>query len=125
MPNPTNWLERFEDGDRRNRNSARLLFKGTDIEINNSDFTSTANEQPPEREITYICGLGAKVGCERLSEHSTFSDESHKYRLFSLSGGVSFAAQIRNKQSLFLFPLLSFLLYLLNSDIHKGNTLTP
>ena len=82
MPNPTNWLERFEDGDRRNRNSGRLLFKGTDIEINNSDFTSTAKEQPPEREITYICGLGAKVGCERLSEHSTFSDESHKYRLF-------------------------------------------
>ena len=46
------------------------------------DFTSTAKEQPPEREITYICGLGAKVGCERLSEHSTCRDESHKYRLF-------------------------------------------
>ena len=41
-----------------------------------------AKEQLSEREITYICGLGAKVGCERLSEHSTCSDESHKYRLF-------------------------------------------
>ena len=50
MPNPTNRLKRFEDGDRRNRNSGRLLFKGTDIEINNSDFASIANEQRPKRE---------------------------------------------------------------------------
>ena len=41
-----------------------------------------AKKQPQEREISYICGLGAKVGCERLSEHSTCSDESHKYSLF-------------------------------------------
>ena len=34
----------------------------------------TAKKQPPEREIIYICDLGAKVGCERLSEHSTYSD---------------------------------------------------
>ena len=47
-----------------------------------TDFTSPAKEQPQEREISYICGLGAKVGCERLSEHSTCSDESHKYSLF-------------------------------------------
>ena len=52
MPNPTNRLERFEDGDGRNRNSGRSLFKGTDIEINNSDFTSTANEQHPKRADT-------------------------------------------------------------------------
>lgn len=25
-----------------------------------------------------ICGLGANVGCERLSKHSTCRDESHK-----------------------------------------------
>ena len=48
----------------------------------NSEFTPVAKEQPPEREIPYICGLGAKVGCERLSEHSTCRDESHKYRGF-------------------------------------------
>ncbi|RHK37850.1 hypothetical protein DW068_10705 [Anaerobutyricum hallii] len=33
-------------------------------------------------KISYICGLGAKVGCEHISEHSTCSDESHKYRFF-------------------------------------------
>ena len=59
-----------------------VYFKSYKSSKINSDFTSTAKEQPPEREITYICGLGAKVGCERLSEHSTCSDESHKYRLF-------------------------------------------
>ena len=49
---------------------------------NPTTYSSTANKQPTERERTYICGLGAKVGCERLSEHSTCSDESHKYRFF-------------------------------------------
>ena len=29
----------------------------------------------------HICGLGASVGCERLSEHSTRRDENHKYAL--------------------------------------------
>ena len=29
-----------------------------------------------------ICGLGASVGCERISEHLTRRDESHKYALF-------------------------------------------
>ena len=46
------------------------------------EFITVAKEQPPERERIYICGLGAKVGCERRSEHSTCSDESHKYRFF-------------------------------------------
>ena len=41
-----------------------------------------ANKQPAEREIPYICGLGAKVECERLSERSNCRDESHKYRVF-------------------------------------------
>ena len=45
----------------------------------------------PERERIYICGLGAKIGCERISEHSTFSDESHKYRFFLFLGSVSLA----------------------------------
>ncbi|RGZ83461.1 hypothetical protein DW972_06285 [Anaerobutyricum hallii] len=43
-----------------------------------------------KEKISYICGLGAKVGCEHISEHSTCSDESHKYRFF-LFGGVNFA----------------------------------
>ena len=34
--------------------------------------------------IPYICGLGASVGYERVSEHSTRRDESHKW------GGLCF-----------------------------------
>ena len=41
-------------------------------------FIKSYQSQPPERERSPICGLGAKVGCERLSEHSTCRDESHK-----------------------------------------------
>ena len=36
--------------------------------------------QKSENKIIYICGLGASVGCERKSEHSTRRDENHKYR---------------------------------------------
>ncbi|EEG37246.1 hypothetical protein EUBHAL_00919 [Anaerobutyricum hallii DSM 3353] len=35
-----------------------------------------------KRERIHICGLGASVGCERLSEHSTRRDESHRYGFF-------------------------------------------
>ena len=64
-------------------------------------------EQPAERKITYICGLGAKVGCERISEHSTSSDESHKYRLFSLSVGVYLACGNSSFKMVILFLLFS------------------
>ncbi len=33
-----------------------------------------------ENPILYICDLGASVGCERRSEHSTRHNENHKYR---------------------------------------------
>ena len=32
------------------------------------------SEQKAGNEILYICSLGASVGCERLSEHSTRRD---------------------------------------------------
>jgi hypothetical protein len=35
-----------------------------------------------KRERIHICDLGASVGCERLSEHSTRRDESHRYGFF-------------------------------------------
>ena len=38
--------------------------------------------QPHRRQILPICGLGASVGCERKSEHSTRRDESHKQGVF-------------------------------------------
>ena len=41
-----------------------------------------------KRERIHICGLGASVGCERLSEHSTRRDESHKYRGFGFLDSV-------------------------------------
>ena len=35
----------------------------------------STDEARPEREKrTYICGLGARIECEPLSEHSTHSD---------------------------------------------------
>ena len=54
-----------------------------------------------EREISYICGLGAKVGCEWLSEHSTCSDESHKYSLFLFLE----ASPLLHKSKFFLYFL--------------------
>ncbi|RHC66053.1 hypothetical protein DW833_05195 [Anaerobutyricum hallii] len=38
-----------------------------------------SQRQKEGKERCHICGLGAKVGCEHVSEHSTCSDESHKY----------------------------------------------
>ena len=32
------------------------------------------SKQKAGNDILYICGLGASVGCERLSEHSTRRD---------------------------------------------------
>ena len=32
------------------------------------------SKQKAGNEILYICGLGASVGCERLSDHSTHRD---------------------------------------------------
>ena len=43
-------------------------------------FAQAARKQKSENPILYICGLGASVGCERKSEHSTRRDENHKYR---------------------------------------------
>ena len=40
----------------------------------NSDFAPTAKDSSQRETIRYICGLGAKGGCERISEHSTCSD---------------------------------------------------
>ena len=40
----------------------------------NSDFAPTAEDSSQRETIRYICGLGAKGGCERISEHSTCSD---------------------------------------------------
>ncbi len=39
-----------------------------------SDFTSTAKDSSPKETIAYICGLRARIECERVSEHSTHSD---------------------------------------------------
>ena len=35
--------------------------------------------QKSENQIIYICGLGASVGYERISEYSTRRDENHRY----------------------------------------------
>ena len=74
-----------------------FLFKSV---LKTENYTE-AEEQPPEREISYICGLGAKVGCEWLSEHSTCSDESHKYSLFLFLE----ASPLLHKSKFFLYFL--------------------
>lgn len=70
--------------------------------------------QKSENQIIYICGLGASVGCERKSEHSTRRDENHKYAVLvsqvsvlknttaTFSGGVSpLPAAIQNLLKVF------------------------
>ena len=36
------------------------------------------DKQKSEGPYSPICGLGASVGCERISEHSTCRNESHR-----------------------------------------------
>ena len=60
--------------------------------------------QKPEKPILHICGLGASVGCERISEHSTRRDENHKYAvLVSQVSSVLFI-----KMQKFLKKILAF-----------------
>ena len=40
----------------------------------NSDFSSVAKVSHQREPIPYICGLGARFGCERVSEHSNRRD---------------------------------------------------
>ena len=50
----------------------------------------------------HICGLGAKVGCERPSEHSTCRDESHKYALVASMASSVVEYNELNQTSIFL-----------------------
>ena len=45
---------------------------------------SGKGDVPIETKRTYICGLGARIECEPLSEHSTHSDRVTDYRFSSL-----------------------------------------
>ena len=67
---------------------------------------------------TYICGLGASVGCERISEHSTRRDESHRYRFDSLFGFVCLS---------FLLSIFSFILLLkhIPQSVPKSHLFQP
>ena len=58
------------------------ILENPQISNMNSDFVPASTVSQQREAIPYICGLGARFGHERLSEHSTCSDESHKYRLF-------------------------------------------
>ncbi len=40
----------------------------------NSGFTESVKDSFPKETIAYICGLRARIECERLSKHSTHSD---------------------------------------------------
>ena len=54
------------------RKVERVIFIGN---RRNKLFVSwLMKKQNPENQIMHICGLGASVECERLSEHSTRRD---------------------------------------------------
>ena len=65
---------------------------------------SVGKRQKPEKPILHICGLGASVGCERISEHSTRRDENHKYAV--LVSKVSSVLFIKSQK--FLKKILAF-----------------
>ena len=58
----------------------------------------TAKDSYRREPIPYICGLGARFGCERISEYSTRRDENHRYGYmairFSVFGGSSVCSPI-------------------------------
>ena len=65
---------------------------------------SVAKRQKPEKPILHIYGLGASVGCECISEHSTRRDENHKYAVWiSLVSSV-----LPTKSQNFLEKVLAF-----------------
>ena len=74
----------------------------------NSEFSLSSQRQLSGNIIVHICGLGAKVGCEHLSEHSTFSDESHKYGLFIFQVGCALDGDE--------------VIYLIGEELGRGNS---
>ena len=66
-----------------------------------SVFTSAAKRTASRKRNKLYLWPGAKVGCEWLSEHSTCSDESHKYSLFLFLE----ASPLLHKSKFFLYFL--------------------
>ena len=103
----TNQLRKFEDENR----STILLIPYYRIAVfshkiatfwrifkffnTNSNFASAAKVSSQREQIPYICGLRARIECERGSEHSTRSDRD-KYRVSALFGCVPLPAANQN-----------------------------
>ncbi|WP_412205031.1 hypothetical protein [Anaerobutyricum hallii] len=51
-----------------------LLENSSNFFDMNSGYTPVAKVSPRREAILYICGLGARFGCEDLSEHSNRRD---------------------------------------------------
>ena len=64
----------------------------------------STDEARPEREKrTYICGLGARIECEPLSEHSTHSD-----RVTDIGQLLSLATEVKSEFYIFIDELTFF-----------------
>ena len=54
--------------------SHNLLNTSSDFSKTNSEFASIAKDSAKNKKLSYICGLGTRIECERGGEHSTHSD---------------------------------------------------
>ena len=51
-----------------------LLKTSSDFSKTNSESASIAEDSAKNKKLSYICGLGTRIECERGGEHSTHSD---------------------------------------------------
>ena len=71
--------------------SHNLLKTSSDFSKTNSEFASIAKDSPLRMKESYICGLGASVGYERVERVFNTPRLKSQIRILSFSEGVSFA----------------------------------
>ena len=54
--------------------SHNLLKTSSNFSKTNYEFASIAKDSAKNKKLSYICGLGTRIECERGGEHSTHSD---------------------------------------------------
>ena len=87
-----------------------------------SDFTSTAKDSSPKETIAYICGLRARIECERRGEHSTRSDRVTNIG-YLLSLGAVFLLEMELLFHVGVIWGIARRLWLFKKLSHKSSTL--
>ena len=83
--------------------SHNLLNTSSDFSKTNSEFASIAKDSAKNKKLSYICGLGTRIECERGGEHSTHSD-----RVTDIGQLLSLATEVKSEFYIFIDELTFF-----------------